>query len=486
MKKIFIIVIVIVFVLGGCRNDQLNNDENTPNEVENDLEDEENIIENEDDKEKDKIMDDDEENKTKKDDEQKKEEDETQNDNDNPADESGSIQDDEDNAINADMNIEKYMWVTAEEGLNLREFPQINSDKIDLIPYGAEVIIKNNKKVNDTVGKTKGNWINIVYNDREGWAFDAYLQNIIGSDDSVQADNEIVNNEIADNVIDRSSIKTGDIVNGLVARVNRDEDSTISQINIEFTGKIFLTGELVRNKVGASLIPDKEYSDLFPVLAGGNEIFYINLENFKYKETEYDLHKDVQKVEVEIDKYTINSSIRGENEVPCYSAKIVNMSESLTDGITGYEGQVFEDCIITNDLQLKDTICGVKVVDRYIYNDSYNSEESYYTGRVEFEGEIVVKANYYYTDGDFHTGYIFDISEEYSDKIPHFKNHENPSFIVRSSDESLKDTLGSKGEAMVILSNYNYYYMPEDIVSTAEISQILSADKERDFIIESN
>lgn len=479
MKRIFIMIIVFIFIFGGCNTEPLNNNEsNASKEIENDVDDEGDTTDDEEENNiKDKKVDNEEENKVEEDDA----EEDTEDDSVNPEDDESDNQDSLDSAVNANMNIEKYMWVTAEEGLNLREYPQINSNKIDLMPHGAEVIIKNNEKVKDTIGKTKGNWINIVYNDKEGWAFDAYLQNLIGSDDSDEGDVET-----AKNIITRNNIKTGDIINGLVARVVEDEGSTISQIKIEFTGKTFLTGELVRNKVGAALIPDKEYSELFPKLDGGSEIFYIDLENFKDKETEYNLQKNVQRVEVEIEKYTINSTIRGEKEVPCYSAKILSMSESLAGGTSGYEGENFEDCYITNELQLKDTICGLKVVDRYIYNDSYDSEDSYYTGRVEFEGDIVLKASYYYTDGEFHSGYIFDVKDEYCDKIPHFENHEKPSFIIQSVDESLKETLSNKGEAMLIINNYNYYYMPKEIISTAEISQIISVDKEEDFLIESN
>ena len=69
--------------------------------------------------------------------------------------------------------------VISKSGLNLRDSPNLNSDKIFLMPFREEVEVTNtfgfelSKK--DTIEGRIGNWIQIRVKDKVGFAFDGYL-----------------------------------------------------------------------------------------------------------------------------------------------------------------------------------------------------------------------------------------------------------------------------------------------------------------------
>jgi len=95
--------------------------------------------------------------------------------------------------------------VVSRTGLNMREYPSINSRKIMTIPYGAIVeFIEENRK--DSIGEYKYNegkmvkeipivssWNKVKYNQKEGYVFGAYLYK--GEEKKRILPNELINKE---------------------------------------------------------------------------------------------------------------------------------------------------------------------------------------------------------------------------------------------------------------------------------------------------
>lgn len=456
MKKIFIVIIAVLIICAGCYDYTLDENESDASlEVENNTDNSQ---------------------------EKNNEADDTSSESESTDNKETENQNNTEETINSQEDSQFYMWVIAEQGLNLREYPQINSEKIVLMPYDSKVILINDEKVKDTIDKVKGNWVRVKYNDVDGWAFDAYLDfeesKQVNTEDDIEEDTTFI--EIENNIIKRN-IAEGDTINGLEVVEVIEYSNSVSQIEIKFTGKMSITGELVRREIGAALIPDKQYSNILPILDGGNEIYYIELKNFENISDNYDLEVDVDRVRVELSEYMIDSSIGDGSEIPQYSAKLLNISGTDVIGTNGYEGKIVEGCYITDKLQLKDTICGLKVVRRTFRNDEYDSEGQHYIGSVWFEGEMTLNVSYQYYDDEYLTGYHFKVLEEDHDKIPHFKDHDIPSFEVSNINEEIKEQLGKLGIAEIKVNDYNYYWLPKEQASTAELVEIISVEKGEDF-----
>lgn len=352
--------------------------------------------------------------------------------------------------------IKNCMSIISQEGLNLRDQPMINSGKIVLMPYDSEVIILDEEKAKDTIDNIKGNWIKVKYNNVEGWAFDAYL----------------------DCIVDRNDIKTGDIINGLEVTVKQAGNV------IEFQGEISLTGELLMNNSYAVLIPDKEYLKTLPKFDEGNEIFYFHLRNFRETANELNLSSNTYSVSAELNGYSIGSTIKGNKSIPEYRTEIISINEFKVKEISEYDGKSIESYYITEEVQIKDIICGLQVIFICVINDKYDPNYPHYIGSVGFKGEMTLNCSYLYYDGDYFTGgsgYIFHILEEDYNKIPHFKGQETPHFEIGNIDEDTKDKLGKKGTAKIKVNDYNYYWEPKEHTSTAELLEIITVEKEEDF-----
>ncbi|HMV76730.1 MAG TPA: SH3 domain-containing protein [Leptospiraceae bacterium] len=67
------------------------------------------------------------------------------------------------------------LFVVSTDGLILREKPSKDSKKILLIPFGAETELMENSEELDYIDGFFANWNKIKYNDKEGYAFSAYL-----------------------------------------------------------------------------------------------------------------------------------------------------------------------------------------------------------------------------------------------------------------------------------------------------------------------
>lgn len=70
----------------------------------------------------------------------------------------------------------EYLYVTAFSGLSLREFNNLNSEKIAKMPYGTKVkILSPEKKLTMNVGGIKGGMDEVEFNHKTGFAFNGYL-----------------------------------------------------------------------------------------------------------------------------------------------------------------------------------------------------------------------------------------------------------------------------------------------------------------------
>ena len=70
----------------------------------------------------------------------------------------------------------EYMYVTATSGLSLREFNNLNSERLAKMPYGTKVkVIKPEKNLTMNVGGIKGGMNEIEFNQKKGFAFNGYL-----------------------------------------------------------------------------------------------------------------------------------------------------------------------------------------------------------------------------------------------------------------------------------------------------------------------
>jgi len=80
----------------------------------------------------------------------------------------------------ADTSITKtapeYLYVMAYSGLTLREFNNLNSEKLGKMPYGTKVkVLTHEKNLTMDVGGIKGGMNEVEFNHKKGFAFNGYL-----------------------------------------------------------------------------------------------------------------------------------------------------------------------------------------------------------------------------------------------------------------------------------------------------------------------
>tara|TARA_R110002072_G_scaffold7503_2_gene40507 strand:- start:250107 stop:250877 length:771 start_codon:yes stop_codon:yes gene_type:complete len=69
-----------------------------------------------------------------------------------------------------------FLYVTAPSGLTLREFNNLNSEKLAVMPYGTKLkILKNEQNATMTVGGIVGGMNEVEYNNKTGYAFNGFL-----------------------------------------------------------------------------------------------------------------------------------------------------------------------------------------------------------------------------------------------------------------------------------------------------------------------
>jgi hypothetical protein len=70
----------------------------------------------------------------------------------------------------------EFLYVTAYNGLTLREFNNLNSEKLAKMPYGTKVKILNTEKnLTMDVAGIKGGMNEVEFNQKKGYAFNGYL-----------------------------------------------------------------------------------------------------------------------------------------------------------------------------------------------------------------------------------------------------------------------------------------------------------------------
>lgn len=75
-----------------------------------------------------------------------------------------------------DANSDLYLYVTAPSGLSLREFGNLQSEKLARMPYGTKVrVIRTEDHPTMTVSGIKGGMNEVEFNHKKGFAFNGYL-----------------------------------------------------------------------------------------------------------------------------------------------------------------------------------------------------------------------------------------------------------------------------------------------------------------------
>lgn len=70
----------------------------------------------------------------------------------------------------------QYLYVTASSGLSLREYNNLNSNRVAKMPYGTKVkVITQEKNLTMNVGGLEGGMNEVEFNQKKGFAFNGYL-----------------------------------------------------------------------------------------------------------------------------------------------------------------------------------------------------------------------------------------------------------------------------------------------------------------------
>lgn len=77
-----------------------------------------------------------------------------------------------------DEGSQKWYLVSAPSGLILREGPNRNTDKLDAIPFGEEVLLCSATNLDETIEGKSGSWIKVTWADKTGYLFSGFLTEI--------------------------------------------------------------------------------------------------------------------------------------------------------------------------------------------------------------------------------------------------------------------------------------------------------------------
>ncbi len=83
----------------------------------------------------------------------------------------------------AKVETSAYMYVTASSGLSLRAFPNLQSEKVAVMPIGTKVkIVAAEGKITMNVGGIDGAMDEVEYNNKKGFAFNGFLSKFFPPD----------------------------------------------------------------------------------------------------------------------------------------------------------------------------------------------------------------------------------------------------------------------------------------------------------------
>ncbi|NND87845.1 MAG: SH3 domain-containing protein [Flavobacteriaceae bacterium] len=81
-----------------------------------------------------------------------------------------------------------YLYVTAASGLSLREFNNLSSEKLAIMPYGTKIeVINKEDRATMTVAGIQGAMQEVSYNHKKGFAFSGYLSKFFPPEDDIRA-----------------------------------------------------------------------------------------------------------------------------------------------------------------------------------------------------------------------------------------------------------------------------------------------------------
>lgn len=82
----------------------------------------------------------------------------------------------------------QYLYVTAPSGLTLREYNNLNSDKLARMPYGTRVeVLTSEENATMTVGGIRGAMNEVAFNHQKGFAFTGYLSKFFPPEPNINA-----------------------------------------------------------------------------------------------------------------------------------------------------------------------------------------------------------------------------------------------------------------------------------------------------------
>ncbi len=117
--------------------------------------------------------------------------------------------------INDDKNTEiDYLYVTSTSGLSLREYANLQSEKLAIMPYGTKVkIISSELKPTMKVGEISGGMDHIEFNHKKGFAFNGYLSQYFPPEKGISAKKYSGELLLAFPTVNYSKTKSGTVSN---------------------------------------------------------------------------------------------------------------------------------------------------------------------------------------------------------------------------------------------------------------------------------
>jgi len=93
-----------------------------------------------------------------------------------------------DTSLTESKPTETYLYVTASTGLSLREYANLQSEKLAVMPFGTRVkVIASEKNPTMKVGEIKGGMDEIEYNHKKGFAFNGFLSRYFPPEQGISA-----------------------------------------------------------------------------------------------------------------------------------------------------------------------------------------------------------------------------------------------------------------------------------------------------------
>jgi len=80
--------------------------------------------------------------------------------------------------VEVQNDIYRTMYVNASAGLRIRNYPDLNSDRIGVLDFGKMLFVTKGEPAIINIDGVDGQWVYVITEDIQGWVFDAYLSDI--------------------------------------------------------------------------------------------------------------------------------------------------------------------------------------------------------------------------------------------------------------------------------------------------------------------